>query len=87
MPKWKQEIMAIEQQIEELEELKRGYEARVLRHESQGQRLQFRSSEYLTAKRHWELADENRAIANRIQGDIDALQKRKQKIIRRYGKG
>jgi len=83
---WKQEVTEIDQQIEDLEELKRGYEAKALRLENQAERLQFKNSEYIVAKRYWELADENRQIAKRIQSEIDALKEKKQEIIKAHEK-
>jgi hypothetical protein len=84
IPAWRQEIQNIEKQIQELTEMKRGYEARALRHEDQAQRLQFRQNEQLTVRKHWQLADENREIAKRIQLDIDQLEARKQAILREH---
>ncbi len=83
---WKQEVMQIDQQIKDLEELKRGYEAKALRLENQAERLQFKNSEYIIAKRYWELADENRQIAKRIQNDIDTLKEKKQELINAHEK-
>ena len=81
LPKWQQELQAIDQQIIEFQNMKRGYEARALKHENQAERLQFINGEYLTAKRHWELAQENRQIAQKIQADIDRLEQEKRDLL------
>ena len=61
----------------ELEEKKKGYEAKAIKHANQGDRLQFVQGELQTAKRHWKLAKENRKIAEKIQKEIDALKLKK----------
>src|SRR3989344_2752800 len=72
-------IEQIDQAIQELEEMKRGYESRALRHENQAERLQFDDQTYLETRRHLELADENRAKAAAVQKEIDRLQAEKKK--------
>lgn len=81
LPKWQQQLHVLDQQISEFKNMKRGYEARALRHENQAQRLQFINGEYLTAKRHWELAKENRQIAQKIQVDIDRLEAQRKELL------
>lgn len=78
-------MQSIDKEIQELTEMKRGYEARALRHEDQAQRLQFRQNEHLEARKHLQLADANREIAKKIQQDIDDLQAKKQAILRKHG--
>ena len=73
-------IEQIDQAIQELEEMKRGYESRALRHENQAERLQFDDQTYLETRRHLELADENRAKAAAVQKEIDRLREEKQKL-------
>jgi hypothetical protein len=73
-------IQQINQQIEELQEMKRGFEARALRHESQAEYLQFDDQTYLETRRHNQLAAENRAKAAAVQEQIDRLQAEKQKL-------
>lgn len=71
----------IDQQIQELENKKLGYEGRALLHEDKAQQLQFNDESYLEARRHNQLADENRAKAEAIQKEIDRLQAEKDKIL------
>lgn len=71
---WEQEVAELDKQITELKEMKRGYESKAVRHINQAQRLQFVQGEQLTAKRYWELAEENKQIAAHIQKDIDELE-------------
>lgn len=74
------QVETIDQQIHELEEMKRGFEARALRHEDQADRLQFDDKTYLEMRRHNQLAAENRAKAAAVQKEIDRLQSEKSKI-------
>lgn len=82
---WQEQIREIDAMIEDLEEQKRGYEGRALRQENQAQRLQFSDQEYLTAKRYWQQADQNRAKAKAVQEKIDRLKIEKQKILKDHG--
>lgn len=75
------QIVEIDRQISELENLKRGFEARALRHEDYAQRLQFEDRAMLETRRHNELADENRAKADRVQQEIDRLQAERRKLL------
>lgn len=81
----REEIADIDSQIEELERVKRGYEAKAIRHEDQAERLQFRGGLMLEVRRHWELAAENREMAQRVQEEIDALKKRRMMLLRYNG--
>lgn len=75
------QIHEIDRQIQELEDMKRGYEARALRHEDQASRLQFEDRSVLETRRHIELADENRQKAEKVQEEIDRLQTEKQRLL------
>ena len=77
-------VQKLDQQIEELQEMKRGYEARALRHENQAVYLQFDNQAWLETRRHNQLAEENRQKAAACQEEIDRLQAERQKIL---GKG
>ncbi len=77
------QIQQIDQQIKELKEMKRGYEARALRHENQADRLQFDDRTYLEMRRHNQLAAENKAKADAVQKEIDRLEQEKAKILHR----
>lgn len=75
-------IEQIDQQIAELQGIKRGYEGRVLRHENYAEYLQFDQRAVLETRRHLQLADENRAKAEKVQQEIDKLQARRQKLLK-----
>ncbi len=75
------QISEIDRQIQELEDMKRGFEARALRHDDQAQRLQFEDRTVLETRRHNELAEENRSKAARVQQEIDRLQVERRKLL------
>jgi hypothetical protein len=81
-----QKIQQIDAEIAELEQIKRGYEAKALRHESQAQYLQFENRAWLEARRHQEMAEENRAKAAYIQEKIDTLENEKQRLEKPWGR-
>ena len=81
-PQIQVQVAEIDRQLKELEGMKRGFEARALRHEDQAQRLQFEDRALLETRRHNELADENRAKAEKVQQEIDRLQAEKQKLLK-----
>jgi predicted transcriptional regulator len=66
-------VAEIDRKIAELEEMKRGYEGRALRHENQAERLQFEDQAVLETRKHNQLAEENREKAAAIQREIDKL--------------
>lgn len=82
---WEEEVAELDKQIEALKKMKRGYESRAIRQINQAQRLQFTQGEQLTAKRYWELAEENKQIAEHIQKDIDQLEAEKKSILDKHG--
>jgi len=47
--------------------------------------MQFEDRTWLEARRHWQLAEENREMAARIQVEIDRLKVRRLEILRRNG--
>jgi len=75
----------IDKKINELEEMKRGYEAKALKNANQAQRLQFMPGELQTAKRYWKLAEDNKRIAIKIQKQIDELKVEKMKLQKKKG--
>jgi hypothetical protein len=75
------QIEQIDAQISELENKKRGFEARALKHENYAEYLQFDQQAVLETRRHLQLADENRAKAARVQLEINKLQVRKQRLV------
>ena len=74
------QIERIDAQIAELEDKKRGFEGRALKHENYAEYLQFDQKAVLETRRHLQLADENWAKAARVQSEIDKLQARRQKL-------
>ncbi|MES2273967.1 MAG: hypothetical protein V4487_07225, partial [Chlamydiota bacterium] len=56
-------LQEIDQQIRELEGMKRGFESRALRHENLAEYLQFDDKANLETRRHLQIAEENRAKA------------------------
>lgn len=74
------EIQKIDGQIEQLENMKRGYEGRALRHENQAEYLQFEQQAYLETRRHLQLAEENRNKASLVQEQIDRLKAKKEQL-------
>jgi len=76
----------VESKIKELEEMKRGYEAKALSHDSQGDRLQFIQGELDRARMHWELAEQNRQVAKKLQQDIDAYHLKRNQLLEETGK-
>jgi len=79
------ELVEIDAKIRELTEMKQGYEARALRHENQAERLQFEDKAFLEARRHIQLAQENRQKAAKIQEEIDRLQEKRETLLRKMG--
>ncbi len=73
----------IDLQIQELQEKKLGFEAKVVRHENLADRLQFNDEIYLETRRHIQLVDENRIKAEAVQQEIDRLQAEKELILKR----
>ncbi len=63
--------------ITELEDIKRGFIAKALRHENQAQRLQFIDGEELEAKKHAKLAAKYQLAAEKVQQEIEQLQREK----------
>ncbi len=74
------EIQRIDAEIQQLEEMKRGYEARALRHDDMATYLQFDTEAVLETRRHLQLADENRNKAALVQEQIDRLKQRRQQL-------
>ena len=75
------QVSEIDRQLQELQDMKRGFEARARRHDDQAQRLQFEDRAVLETRRHIELADENRQKAARVQLEIDRLQLERKKLL------
>ena len=78
-----QKILQIDQKINELELVKRGYAAKAIRHEDQAETKQFNQEYNLEARRHYQLAEQNREVVQGIQEEIDLLEEEKQKILSR----
>ena len=75
-----EKVDQINAEIQELEAMKKGYEAKALRHESQAEYLQFDQQAVLETRRHLRLAEENRNKAKLIQERIDRLNQKKQNL-------
>ena len=80
--KLRQQIEQIDEEIAELKTMKRGYESKAIRHENLAEMMQFESEYTLEIRQQYKLADQNRAIANRIQQDIDRLEAKKQALLK-----
>lgn len=74
------EVQKIDREINRLEEMKKGYEARALRHENQAERLQFDDQAALETRRHNQIAEENRKKADVLQKEIDSLKEKKENL-------
>ena len=75
-----EEIQQLQGQIKELESMKRGYEARALRHENQAEYLQFDQQAVLETRRHLQFSQENRNKAKLVQEEINRLNERRLKL-------
>ncbi|PIS03407.1 MAG: hypothetical protein COT85_00400 [Chlamydiae bacterium CG10_big_fil_rev_8_21_14_0_10_42_34] len=76
------EIQKIDSEIEQMEEMKRGYEGRALRHENQAEYLQFDQKAVLETRRHLQIAQENRNKAALVQKQIDLLKVKREKLLK-----
>lgn len=75
------QVEQIDAQIKQLEDMKRGFEAKALRHEDQAEWLQFKEEAALEVRRHQQIAQENRDKAAEVQKQIDLLKARRQKLL------
>ena len=71
------EIQKIDAEIQQLENMKRGYEAKALKHDDMATYLQFDTEAVLETRRHLQLAEENRNKAALVQEQIDRLNEKK----------
>lgn len=74
------EIQKIDSEIEQLEDMKRGYEARALKHDDMATYLQFDTKAVLETRRHIQLAQENRNKAALVQERIDRLKAKRAEL-------
>ena len=74
------ELQKVDQELQQLEEMKRGYESRALRHENQAEYLQFDQQAVLETRRHLQLAAENRNKAALVQEQIDRLKAKRAQL-------
>lgn len=74
------EIQKIDAEIQELQEMKRGYEAKALKHDDMATYMQFDQQAVLETRRHIQLADENRNKAALVQERIDKLKERRRQL-------
>lgn len=75
-----EQVQSIDEQIQELKEMKRGFESRAIRAEDQASRLQFEEHFMLETRRYNKIAEENRAKAQKVQEEIDRLEAKKASI-------
>ena len=75
-----EEIQQIDAQIEQLQEIKRGFEGKAIRAENQADRLQFEDQYVVETRRYYRIADENREKARKVQEEIDRLEARKAQL-------
>lgn len=71
----------LDHQIENLIEVKKGLEAKALRHEQEAQRLQFVQEEFLEARRHSKLADKYHCQVAKVEKRIHKLEKKKERLM------
>ncbi|MEI6242694.1 MAG: hypothetical protein WCP39_04735 [Chlamydiota bacterium] len=74
-------IEQTDQQIQELQNMKIGYEGKATRLENQAQRLQFMNKELSTSQKLWRLAESNREAAQKIQEEIDKLHAERSRLV------
>lgn len=74
-------VEQIDRQIQELQELKRGYTSKANRLADQAERLQFEGRSFLESRRASELAEENQEKAQRTQDEIDRLEAEREKLV------
>ena len=75
-----EELLALDEVIEHLTELRDKELAKAARAKDQGDRLQFKSDNLSDARRFWNKAEANKEIAARYQEEIDKLVERKNKL-------
>lgn len=75
------QIERIDQQIEQLREMKRGYESHAIRAQDQADRLQFEDHFVLETRRYYRIADQNREKAEKVQEMIDRLEAEKEELL------
>lgn len=78
-----EQIQQIDTQIEELKEKKRGYEARAIWNENQGDRLQFEENYIIETRRYYRLAEENQLKAQKVQEEIERLKAKRELLLQR----
>jgi hypothetical protein len=76
------EIQKIDAEIKELEDMKRGFEARALTHENFAEYLQFEQQAVLETRKHIQIAQENRNKAAMVQERINRLNEKKQQLLK-----
>jgi len=81
---WKSDVKNIDLLIKELNEKKLGYEGRAVSLENQAQRLQFDQGELSLAKKKFQLADQNRKLAEQVEQEIQFLKQKKAEILRKH---
>lgn len=75
------EVEQIDSRIEELKEVKRGFEGKAIRAENQAERMQFEDQFILETRQYFKAAEENRRKAQLVQEEIDRLEKKKAELL------
>jgi len=75
-----EELQELDNKMEELRALKRGFESRAIRAEDQADRMQFEDRYALEARRYYQIAADNREKAEKIQMEIDKLEIQKKNL-------
>ncbi len=86
IPQWKKELNVIDSQLDELNEIKFGYETRAISHENHADKLKMDKDNSKIMKRHLKLAKENRKIVKKLIKEISELQENKLKILEKIKK-
>ncbi len=80
-PEKRAQIEQIDERIEELKEMKRGFEGKAIRAENQAERMQFEDRYLLETRQYFRVAEENRRKAELAQEEIDRLEKKKAELF------
>lgn len=75
------EIQQIDQEILELQSVKQSYETKAAKAERMAETKQFDTKYNMETRRLYQLAQQNRDIADRLQKDIDRLEAKKQELL------
>lgn len=80
---WQEELKQIDEEVEQLEDLKNRYRASETRHRDEASRWQFQNLKQ-ESRRAYQQADLDREMQNQIQKRIDYLQTRREEILKEH---